>query len=78
MVELTILIEPTASWVRDLQRADAVDRIRFPSPVSATLLINSARPPFWQQWPPKSVELASGALLSRLEHVEIRFELLRQ
>jgi nicotinamide riboside kinase len=29
MVELIILIEPTASWVRDLQRADAVDRIRF-------------------------------------------------
>jgi hypothetical protein len=26
MVELIILIEPTASWVRDLQRADAVDR----------------------------------------------------
>jgi hypothetical protein len=29
MVELIILIEPTASWVRGLQRADAVDRIRF-------------------------------------------------
>jgi hypothetical protein len=29
VVELIILIEPTASWVRDLQRADAVDRIRF-------------------------------------------------
>jgi len=31
-----------------------------------------------QEWPPKSAELASGALLSRLEHGEIRFELLRQ
>src|SRR5258706_9127709 len=31
-----------------------------------------------QEWPPNGAELASGALLSRLEHVEIRFELLRQ
>jgi hypothetical protein len=29
MVELIILIEPTASWVRDLQRADAIDGIGF-------------------------------------------------
>jgi hypothetical protein len=78
MVELTILIEPTASWVRDLQRADAVDRTRFRRQFFGTLLTNSARPPFWQQWPPKSAELAFGALLSRLGHVEIRFELLRQ
>jgi len=28
--------------------------------------------------PPKSAELASGALLSRLEHDEMRFELSRQ
>src|SRR5712664_179928 len=31
-----------------------------------------------QEWPPKSPELASGALLSRLGHDEIKFELLRQ
>ena len=29
MVEQIILIEPTAAWVRNLQRAGAVDRIRF-------------------------------------------------
>jgi len=40
MVELIILIEPTASWVRDLQRPDAVDRIRF-----CRQTIASRRPP---------------------------------
>jgi hypothetical protein len=31
-----------------------------------------------QEWPPKRPELASGALLSRLEHDEMRFELSQQ
>jgi hypothetical protein len=35
MVELIILIKPTASRVRDLQRGNAVDRIRFRRQFSA-------------------------------------------
>ena len=78
MVELMILIEPTASWVRDLQRVGAVDSVRFRRQFRHVADQSREAAILTRVGPPKSAELASGALLSRLGHVEIRFELLRQ